>query len=83
MATIIDGKKISKDIEKELAAEVLTYTEQGLRPPHLVAILVGNDGPSRTYVRNKIKACERVGFKSSLIRLDDDVSDASRPGISL
>lgn len=75
MATIIDGKQVSKDIEAELAIEVKKYTDQGMRPPHLVAVLVGNDGPSRTYVKNKIKSCERVGFKSSLIRFDDDVSE--------
>ena len=75
MSVILDGKKISREIESELALEVTRYTDQGLRPPHLVAILVGDDGPSRTYVKNKIKSCERVGFKSSLIKLDSNVSE--------
>jgi methylenetetrahydrofolate dehydrogenase (NADP+)/methenyltetrahydrofolate cyclohydrolase len=75
MPIILDGKKISREIELELAKEVDKYVNQGLRPPHLVAVLVGDDGPSRIYVRNKIKACERIGYKSSLIRFDSDVSE--------
>jgi methylenetetrahydrofolate dehydrogenase (NADP+)/methenyltetrahydrofolate cyclohydrolase len=75
MAVLIDGKKISLDIEKEIAKEVEALTANGERAPHLAAILVGNDGPSRTYVRSKIKACEMVGFESSLIKLEEDVSE--------
>jgi methylenetetrahydrofolate dehydrogenase (NADP+)/methenyltetrahydrofolate cyclohydrolase len=73
MAILIDGKKISNDIELELAKEVKEIVATGVRPPHLAAILVGEDGPSRTYVRNKIKACELVGYESSLIKLESDV----------
>lgn len=76
MPIILDGKKISREIESELAKEVDQYVSQGLRPPHLVALLVGDDGPSRTYVRNKIKSCERMGYKSSLIKLDSDVTES-------
>jgi len=75
MARLIDGKKVSKDIEEELAREVKVFTDQGMRPPHLAAVLVGEDGPSHTYVRNKIRACEAVGYKSSLIKFDDDISE--------
>ena len=74
MAVLIDGKQVSVDIEEEIAKEVKLLTDQGLRPPHLVAVLVGDDGPSRTYVRSKIKACELVGFKSSLIKFENDVT---------
>lgn len=75
MAVLIDGKQISLDIEQEIAIEVKKLTDQGMRPPHLAAVLVGDDGPSRTYVRSKIKACELVGYKSSLIKFEDDVSE--------
>ena len=74
MAVLIDGKQISLDIEEEIAIEVKKLTDQGMRPPHLVAVLVGDDGPSRTYVRSKIKACELVGYKSSLIKFENDVT---------
>ncbi|RLD23542.1 MAG: bifunctional 5,10-methylene-tetrahydrofolate dehydrogenase/5,10-methylene-tetrahydrofolate cyclohydrolase [Bacteroidetes bacterium] len=74
MAVLIDGKQVSLDIEEEIAKEVKLLTDQGMRPPHLAAVLVGEDGPSRTYVRSKIKACELVGFKSSLIKFEDDVT---------
>ena len=74
MAVLIDGKQVSLDIEEEIAKEVKLLTDRGLRPPHLVAVLVGDDGPSRTYVRSKIKACELVGFKSSLIKFENDVT---------
>lgn len=75
MAVIIDGKQISLDIEEEIAKEVQLLTDQGNRAPHLAAVLVGDDGPSRTYVRSKIKACELVGFKSSFIKFEDDVNE--------
>jgi methylenetetrahydrofolate dehydrogenase (NADP+)/methenyltetrahydrofolate cyclohydrolase len=74
MAVLIDGKQISLDIEEEIAIEVRKLTDQGMRPPHLVAVLVGDDGPSRTYVRSKIKSCELVGYKSSLIKFENDVT---------
>ena len=75
MAVRLDGKKISFDIEQEIAAEVKELLARGMRPPHLAAVLVGDDGPSRTYVRNKMKACEVVGFRSSLIKLPEDISE--------
>lgn len=75
MAVRLDGKKISSDIEQEIAAEVKELIARGMRPPHLAAVLVGDDGPSRTYVRNKMKACEVVGFRSSLIKLPEDISE--------
>ncbi|MBA3706630.1 MAG: bifunctional 5,10-methylene-tetrahydrofolate dehydrogenase/5,10-methylene-tetrahydrofolate cyclohydrolase, partial [Bacteroidetes bacterium] len=74
MPTIIDGKKISDDIQNEIAVEVQAIIEQGGKTPHLAAILVGNDGASETYVAAKVKACERVGFKSTLIRLSSDTT---------
>ena len=75
MAVRLDGKKISFDIEQEIAAEVKELLARGMRPPHLAAVLVGDDGPSRTYVRNKMKACEVVGFRSSLIKLPEEISE--------
>jgi len=75
MATILDGRKVSKEIEEEIKAEVLACDKKGHRPPHLVAVLVGEDGASKTYVTAKMKACEVVGFKSSMIRYDDSVTE--------
>lgn len=72
---LIDGKKTSEAIKEEIAAEVAQIREQGGKIPHLAAILVGNDGGSVTYVNNKVLACERVGFKSTLIRLEETVSE--------
>ena len=66
---ILDGKKISNDIKDEIAAEVTKMKARGERVPHLAAIIVGNDGASLTYVANKVKACERVGFDSTLIKM--------------
>lgn len=74
--TIIDGKKISEDIQNEISREVLNIKSSGKRVPHLAAILVGNDGASETYVGGKVKACEKVGFGSSLVRLPGDISEA-------
>jgi len=73
--TIIDGKKISEDILNEISLEVDKRSNQGIKIPHLAAILVGNDGPSQTYVNSKIKACEKVGFKSSLFSYDSNISE--------
>lgn len=73
---ILDGKKTSADIKAEIAAEVKAMTDRGQRRPHLAAILVGHDGGSETYVANKVKACAECGFRSSLIRYEDDVTEA-------
>ena len=71
---LLDGKKTSSDIKDEISLQVAEIVKSSGKKPHLSAILVGNDGPSETYVNAKVKACERVGFKSTLIRLDKDVS---------
>lgn len=73
--TIIDGKKISEDILNEIRLKVQERANQGLKAPHLAAILVGDDGPSQTYVNSKIKACEKVGFNSSLFNYDKNISE--------
>lgn len=73
--TLIDGKKVADDIKREIAAEVEGMVAAGMRRPHLVAILVGHDGGSETYVANKVKACEVCGFRSTLIRYEDDVTE--------
>lgn len=73
--TLIDGKKVAQDIKLEIAAEVAQMVEAGKRRPHLAAILVGHDGGSETYVANKVKACEVCGFRSTLIRFEDDVTE--------
>ena len=75
MATIIDGKLISLQIQDEIAAEVKTIKANGGKIPHLAAILVGNDGASETYVGAKVKACEKIGFKSTLVRLSETTTD--------
>ena len=72
---LIDGKKISSDIKKEIAAEVAEMIAAGKKQPHLAAVLVGHDGGSETYVAAKVKACEECGFKSTLIRFEDDVTE--------
>lgn len=73
---LIDGKKISTDLKSEIAASVEEMVANGQKRPHLAAILVGHDGGSETYVANKVKACEQCGFKSTLIRFEDDVTEA-------
>lgn len=72
---IIDGKKVAKEIQKTIQKEVDLLKKQGKKIPHIAAILVGNDGASETYVNNKIKACENVGFQSTLIRLPEYVTE--------
>ncbi len=72
---LLDGKKTSAEIKEEIAIEVAKLKEQGKKTPHLAAILVGNDGASRTYVNAKVKACEKVGFNSTLVRLEDTISE--------
>lgn len=73
--TILDGKKVSNDIKNEIAAEVEKMKQRGEKVPHLAAIIVGNDGASKTYVNSKVKACERVGFESSLFRMSSTISE--------
>ena len=72
---ILDGKKTSHDIKEEIAVEVNSIVSTGGKTPHLSAILVGSDGASETYVNAKVKACAKVGFQSTLIRLSEDVSE--------
>ena len=72
---ILDGKKTSNDIKDEIALEVSEIVNNGGKKPHLAAILVGNNGASETYVNAKVKACEKVGFDSTLIRLDESVKE--------
>jgi methylenetetrahydrofolate dehydrogenase (NADP+)/methenyltetrahydrofolate cyclohydrolase len=72
---LIDGKKISDEIKAEIAEEVKLIIAKGGKKPHLAAILVGHDGGSETYVANKVKACEQVGFNSTLVRFEDDVTE--------
>lgn len=72
---LLDGKATARSIKDEIAEEVEMMKKGGLRVPHLVAVLVGHDGGSESYVAYKIKDCEEVGFKSSLIRYEDDVAE--------
>ena len=72
---LIDGKKVAAEIKKEIAAEVAKMVADGKKRPHLAAVLVGHDGGSETYVSSKVKACEECGFKSTLIRFEDTVSE--------
>ncbi|MDH5397539.1 MAG: bifunctional 5,10-methylenetetrahydrofolate dehydrogenase/5,10-methenyltetrahydrofolate cyclohydrolase [Cyclobacteriaceae bacterium] len=73
--TILDGKKIASDIENEISLEVQQLLSRGGRAPHLAAILVGDDGPSLTYVDNKVKACKRVGFESTLMKFSSTMAE--------
>ena len=72
---LIDGKKTSEILQSEISEEVVKIKELGGKIPHLAAVLVGHDGGSETYVAAKVKACERVGFKSTLIRFEDNVTE--------
>ena len=73
--TILDGKKTSNDIKDEIALEVIKIKENGGKIPHLAAIIVGNDGASQTYVSSKVKACNKVGFNSTLVELPDNITE--------
>ncbi len=73
--TLIDGKATAAAIKQEIAEEVKAIVRRGGRRPHLAAILVGHDGGSETYVKNKVIACEQCGFQSTLIRFEDDVTE--------
>lgn len=72
---LLDGRMLAQQIRNELSQAVKTLTEDGSRPPHLAAILVGEDPASQAYVRNKVRSCEKVGFASTLIRKDADISE--------
>ena len=72
---ILDGKKTSNDIKSEIAESVKRIVEKGARPPHLAAVIVGDDGASLTYVGSKVRACKRVGFESTLIKLPETISE--------
>ena len=73
---ILDGKKTSGEIKDEIAFSVKEIVSNGLRPPHLAAVIVGEDGASLTYVGSKVRACKRVGFDSTLIKLSDKISES-------
>ncbi len=73
---LIDGKATAQQIKAEIAEEVKRIVAGGGKQPHLAAVLVGHDGGSETYVKNKVLACEACGFKSTLIRYEDDVTEA-------
>lgn len=72
---ILDGRKVSNDIKDEIAEQVKKMKQKGEKVPHLAAVIVGNDGASLTYVASKVKACERVGFDSTLIRMSNTTSE--------
>ena len=74
--TILDGKQTGNDIKAELAARVDQLVKDGKRPPHLAAVLVGNDGASLTYVGSKVRSCERIGYESTLIQLPEETTEA-------
>ena len=75
MAQILDGLKVSKDIKQEIKLEVDKILATGKRPPHLAAILVGESGASKAYVNSKVKDCKEVGFKSTLIKFSDTITE--------
>lgn len=73
---ILDGKKTSEDIKNEITQQVKKMKDRGEKVPHLAAVIVGNDGASLTYVNSKVKACERVGFESTMVRMPSTTSEA-------
>ena len=75
MYTLIDGKKVASDIKKEISDKVAEIKRNGQKVPNLITILVGENGSSKTYVANKLKDCQEVGFESSLIKYDEDVTE--------
>ena len=72
---LIDGRKLSKEIKAELADQVQEIVQSGARPPHLAAVLIGEDPASQTYVRNKVRSCERIGYGSTLVKRDSSISE--------
>jgi methylenetetrahydrofolate dehydrogenase (NADP+)/methenyltetrahydrofolate cyclohydrolase len=73
--TIVSGIEVSNKIKEEIAAQVKLNSAKGMKTPHLAAVLVGDDGASKTYVNAKVKACETVGFKSTLVKLDENTTE--------
>ena len=76
MYNIIDGKKIASEMKQEIAFQVAELKKEGKKIPHLAAVLVGNNSSSETYVANKVKDCEEVGFKSTVLRFGNDLTEA-------
>ena len=72
---IIDGKKLSNQIKEEIKHEVENIISNGAKPPHLAAVLVGEDGASLTYVGSKVRSCAQVGFKSTLVKLPENIKE--------
>jgi methylenetetrahydrofolate dehydrogenase (NADP+) / methenyltetrahydrofolate cyclohydrolase len=72
---LLDGKKTSQELKEEIAASVAVLRQQGKKVPHLAAVIVGNDGASLTYVSSKVRACEQVGFQSTLVKLPEDTTE--------
>ena len=79
----LDGKQTSNEIKEEIKASVTQMKARGERVPHLAAVLVGNDGASLTYVGSKVRSCEYVGFESTLIRLEEEISAVSYTHLTL
>lgn len=78
---LLDGKALSETIKEEMKAQVDVILANGKRPPHLAAVLIGDDPASHSYVRNKTRSCERVGFQSTLVQRDSDISEKDLLGI--
>ena len=74
---IIDGKAVAESIKSEIAQKVAQRIKQGKKKPHLAAVLVGNDGASETYVKSKVKNCEKVGFDSTLLHFEESISEVN------
>ncbi len=72
---LLDGKKTSQELKEEIAADVAVLRQEGKKVPHLTAVIVGNDGASLTYVSSKVRACEQVGFQSTLVKLPEDTTE--------
>ena len=76
---LLDGKNAASAVKNELKAQTDLLLQSGKRPPHLAAVLVGNNGASETYVASKVKNCEEIGFASTLIRFNNDVEESVLP----
>ena len=73
---ILDGKIVSQAVKDTVKEKTILFKHNGNKTPHLAAVLVGNNGASETYVASKVKNCEEVGFKSSLLRLDENIAES-------